>query len=394
MELSVPTNWQEDLLLFLLGSSPGAITEVYGKLYLDAVGGGRVASALSFISKGKAKEHILRLRQKGYKFNYLINASCMDNLEYTRSGQKKLRKLLGWLVGAGVDAVTVSNPYIAMWVKKNYPTLSLVVSTIANVDSLNRAKFWEDLGADKITLHESAVNRNFKLIELICRSIKCKIQLIANDACLINCPTYANHAILSSHASQGWHVCGGYSLDYYNILCRFARISNLVNFIRASWIRPEDLSFYEGLGVNGIKLVDRRLSSNMLIKIIDAYLSRQYQGNLIDLLPSLQGKSYNNHKNWFRKFAVIKSLMSANLFKVLRYSQVLSKVEISINNADLSGFIRNMPEKCDLVSCQECGYCINIASKVVKVDQDYLSKVLNEYSGVLNNLYKTGLSLF
>jgi len=46
MELSVPTNWQEDLLLFLLGSSPGAITEVYGKLYLDAVGGGRVASAL------------------------------------------------------------------------------------------------------------------------------------------------------------------------------------------------------------------------------------------------------------------------------------------------------------------------------------------------------------
>lgn len=393
MEFSIPTNWQEELLTGLFSKNNKEIKEVYGKLALDDVGGGRTASALAFVSQKEADTHIKELHNKGFKFNYLLNAVCMDNLEFTRKGQKRLRRLLDWLAEIRVDSVTIANPYLTMWVKKNYPSFSITVSAMANVDSLNRAKFWEDLGVEKITFPGQTVNRNFGLIKMLRKSIKCKIQLIANNSCLWNCPTKIYHELMNSHASQSWHKCRGYMFDYHLIMCRFRRLQDPVNFIRSDWIRPEDITFYEEFGVDSIKLVDRRLSTSMILKIIDAYLNRSYQGNLIDLFHTLQGKTFNVHKGWINKLFFLGNYFSMNPIKILKFSRLLSKMEIFIDNRQLDGFLKNMPKDCDLTSCDACGYCRMIANQVVKIDEEYLKNILTQYTEVIDKLFKDGLSL-
>lgn len=393
MEFSVPTNWQKGLVSGLMSKNvKGEIKEVYGKLALDDVGGGRTASTLAFVSAKEAEKHIKRLRNKGFRFNYLLNAVCMDNLEFTRPGQKKLRRLLDWLVKIGIDSVTVANPYLMIWIKKNYPFISITVSVMANVDSINRAKFWEGLGADKIAFPGPTVNHNFSLIKLLRKSIKCKIQLIANTACICNCPTYINHALMNTHASQSWHRCRGYMFDYCLIMCRLRRLEKPVLFIRSDWIRPEDISSYEKLGIDSIKLIDRRLPTDMILKIISAYLNRSYQGNLIDLFPIFQGKTFTTHKGWIKKFFYLVIPLSMNPIKILKFSKLLSRMEIFIDNTQLDDFLRNMPEECDLTSCDTCGYCRAIANRVVKINGDYLKNMLTQYKEVIDVLFKDGLS--
>lgn len=393
MDFSIPTNWQEDIILDLVSkNTKGEIKEVYGKLALDDIGGGRTASTLAFVSQEQAKEHIRELRNQGFRFNYLLNTLCMDNLEFTRQGQKRIRHLLDWLVKIGIDLVTVANPYLMMWIKKNYPFISITVSALANIDSMNRAKFWEDLGAHKITFPGPIVNRNFSLIKLLRKSLKCKMQLIANNACLCNCPTYINHALMNSHASQTWHKCGGYMFDYHLIMCRLRRLKNPINFIRSDWIRPEDIAFYEELGVDSIKLVDRRLPTHMILKIISAYLNRSYQGNLVDLFHTLQGKTFNVHKGWINKLFYLRNPFSMNPAKILKFSQLLSEMQIFIDNKQLDGFLKNMPKECNLTTCDTCGYCKIITNQAVKIDENYLKNMLTQYKEVIDRLLQDGLS--
>ncbi|MDD5518519.1 MAG: U32 family peptidase [Candidatus Omnitrophica bacterium] len=389
MEFSVPTNWQKELTdKISLANTTEEIKEVYGKLTFDDIGGGRPASSLALISKKKAKKQIINLRNKGFKFNYLLNALCLDNLELTREGQKKFRRLLGWIVDAGVDAVTVAVPYLAMWVKKNYPSLSITVSALANVDSLSKAIFWDDLGVEKITFPGPVINRNFSLIRELKKTIKSKVQLIANNACLANCPEYINHALMNSHASQGWHSCRGYMFDYHLIMCRLKRLEDPVNFIRSDWIRPEDIDFYEGLGVDSIKLVDRRLPSDMLARIINAYVQRSYSGNLLDLFHTFQGKSFSAHKGWIYKLFHLSLYLPADAFRLLKFSRLLSKLEVYIDNKQLDGFIENIPGKCDLISCAPCGYCRRAAVRAVKIDPVYRKAMLDKYAAAMHDIFR------
>lgn len=393
MEFSIPTNWQREIITGLSSKNTNKeVKEVYGKLALDELGGGRPALTLAFVSRRKAKEHIADLHKNGFRFNYLLNTLCMDNLEFSRLGQKRIRCLMDWLVKIGVDSVTVANPFLTMLIKKNYPFMPTAASVIAKVDSVNKAKFWEGLGAERIAFPAPIVNRNFALLKLLRKSVKCKIQLIANDACLCNCPTYNNHYLMNSHASQNWHRCRGYMFDYYIIMCRYRRLKDPVNLIRSSWIRPEDVSFYEDLGVDSIKLVDRRLPTNVIMKILDAYLNRSYEGNLIDLFHTLQGRTFNANKRWVNKLFYLGNYFSMNPVKILKFSQLLSKMEIFIDNNQLDGFLKNIPKECDLNSCDTCGYCKMITARAVKIDSDYLKNMLIQHKEVIDSLFQDGLS--
>ena len=394
MELCVPTNWQKEIITRLPQINRSKqIKEVYGKLSSDDVGGGRPSSSTAFISKRAAQRHIQQLADSGFKFNYLLNALCMDNIEFTRLGQKKLFRLMDWLRASGVSSVTVSIPYLAMWIKDNYPEVAITVSAMANVDSLNKAVFWDSLGVEKITFPGPAVNRNFSLIERLKKSLKCKIQLVANNACLLNCPAYINHALMNSHASQSWHACRGYAFDYHLIMCRYKRLQNPAHFLRSDWIRPEDIGFYERLGVDSIKLVDRRLSTAMILNIIEAYVKRSYQGNFLDLLHTFQGKTFNQHKGWMQKLFCAPNPFSVNIFKVLEFSRLLGKLEVFIDNKKLDGFLERLPRECDPSYCQDCGYCASIASRVVEIDREYQDRILKEYQRVIGSLFESGLAL-
>lgn len=384
MNFFVPTNWQEELIPRIRKDSIG---ELYGKLAADFVGGGKLSYQLPQVSKKQAAAHVKEIHKHGLKFNYLLNASCLNNLEWTISGQKKLHSLLEWLADIGVDSVTVSVPYLLEMIKKQYPRFKVYISTLSGINTVQRAKYWEELGADKITLFNLDVNRDFNLLKQIRKNVRCELQLIANVNCLYECPFYLYHANLASHSSQSLHSTNGFVIDYCRLSCRYKQLKNPIDFIRSTWIRPEDICYYEDVGINWIKLIDRGMTTETILMIVDAYAKRDYEGNLLDLFPDPTKNIMFQRLNPLHKLRYFFRPASVNIFRLFKKRKVLTNVGVYINNKALKGFLLHfLKNDCGLTSCQECGYCEEVSKRVVKIDADLQLQALDSYRRYLDDI--------
>jgi collagenase-like PrtC family protease len=133
----------------------------------------------------------------------LFNRSCLGNREWSRSWQRKFHKLSDSLVRTGFTRFTVSTPFLLERLKSRYPQIWVKAGIFAQIDTPNRARFWEALGADELTLGSFSINRNFPRLDAIRRAVDCKLQLIANHICLPNCPMQPYHQNGFAHSSNG-----------------------------------------------------------------------------------------------------------------------------------------------------------------------------------------------
>ena len=104
------------------------------------------------------------------------------------------------------------------------------------------------------------MNRNLDLLAAIRRAVRCDLPLIANHACLVNCamqPYHQNGFAHSSHGSKQLFV------DYCFLRCSRARLREPSSFIKAQWIRPEDIAAYESMGYESFKLLERAFASGV-----------------------------------------------------------------------------------------------------------------------------------
>ncbi len=384
MPFSAPTNWQRDLIQNIQENS---VVELYGKLTADFVGGGKLSYQLPQVSRRQAAIHVKEIHNKGLRFNYLLNALCLDNLEWTISGQRRLYSLLDWLAKIKVDSVTVSIPYLLEIIKRHYPQFKVCISTLASVNSAQRAKYWEELGADRITLLNVDVNRDFFLLKQIRNSVSCELQIIANVNCLYKCPFYLYHANLASHGSQSLHSTNGFVIDYCRLSCRYKQLKNPIDFIRSTWIRPEDIRYYEDLGIEWFKLIDRGMTTETILTIVEAYMNRDYNGNLLDLFPDHTKNIMFQRFNLRHKIRYFLRPFMVNIFKLYNNRRVLTNVGVYIDNKMLDGFIvRFLKNSCSLMSCEECGYCESIAKRVVKINTHLQAQGLDRYRKYLDDI--------
>ena len=137
----------------------------------------------------------------GIEWNYLLNAPCLGNREFDKGFNNQLYDFLKWLIDIGVSSVTVASPYLLRFVKSHWPTLRVAISKFARITSIQRAIYWQNLGADQITL-DIHINRNFLLLDRLRKAIKIDIVLLVNDACIYQCPFEIYHSTIGGHASQ------------------------------------------------------------------------------------------------------------------------------------------------------------------------------------------------
>ncbi|MCK5686253.1 U32 family peptidase [bacterium] len=396
MKLTIPANWQED---FFDKIDFSKVHEVYGKLPGDFVGGGRASVIFNKVPLSTFKNHVLKIKEMGISFNYLLNATCLDNLEFTRNGNKQIRKLMDMICNAGVDTITLALPQLVKMIKKAYPHLKVSISTNNMVDNIERVRYWEEFGIDKITLSYTDVTRNFKELKRIVKYKKCDVQLICNLMCRRHCPFQQLHSNFHSHASQTSHVNKRLPIDYYCIFCIARIFTDPIEIIRSNWIRPEDLHIYEEIGIDQFKLTERGLNTPDLAKIVSAYTNRSYDGNLFDLIPSMSKYKYITDPkpaHFLKYFSSLTKLKQSTLFKTIKtllnmreLKDFYSNFGVSIDNKKLDGFLEYFKENpCSNTICEECKYCDKWAEKAVTVcdNADDRIKALKHINTILDDL--------
>ena len=133
MKISLATNFDNDLI-DQIKCYP--VYEIYGKLKHDYIGGGRPDNTLVDVDKKIFENHVKKVRDAGIRFNYLLNGSCLNNNEQDSKWQKEFIKFLTYLRSVGVNALTITNPYILMLVKKHFKDdFKVRISTFDCIDS-------------------------------------------------------------------------------------------------------------------------------------------------------------------------------------------------------------------------------------------------------------------
>ena len=404
MRLCVATNF-DPLLVPSLAGFP--VVELFGKLREDAVGGGRASYQIAPVSRRRLAAHVREARAAGIGFNYLLNASCLSNRETTRAGQKEIEALAGWLCDIGVASATVSSPYLLRLLKTRFPRLKVRVSVFAGVDRVRKAQMWEEMGADGIVLDSILVNREFRTLEKIRRSVRCDLELLVNNNCLSGCALSPMHMNALSHAGQSWHGNRGFFIDWCFLRCTEMKMRDPVNYIRSEWIRPEDLGVYEAMGYDLFKIAERDLPTSLLAGRVKAYAERRYDGNLLDLVQpyAFRGigagdRYYRRGPSWFLRFVLRPGLVNpARMILLKRLADLRGMTRpvegdppVVIDNRALDGFIERFREKgCVDADCGECRWCHEFARKAVRVDENARARALAAYDEVFSALDGGGM---
>jgi len=374
MRYSIATNWDLGLLQRLEGTS---VESLYGQMWDDPLGGGRMAMFIPKVGRKEVTSFISEARKKGLSFNYLINATCFDNLEFTKKGYKKIMKHLEWISSTSTDMVTVTLPFLLEMVRKDFPHLKVCVSSFARVQNVHLAKYWEEMGADKIILPE-AIGRDFKILHLIRESVDCELELIANHCCLFQCPLDLHHRNMVSHGSQEDHPCGGFAPDYCKLACQRLKILRPAELIKARWIRPEDVGDYEEVGIDCLKLVERFRGTESLIQIVNAYEKKSYAGNLVELLTLPQQGAFLTPN--------LEAIQRTDLIDPERMEEVMAVLrepfpeKVDIDNSKLNGFLDYFKKiDCFHMDCDRCGYCERIASQAISINEEWRQAMISRF---------------
>ena len=389
MRYSIAANWDLGLLERLEGTS---VESLYGQMWSDPLGGGRMAMFIPKVGKKEVTSFISEARKKGLSFNYLINATCFDNLEFTKKGYKKIMKHLEWISSTGTDMVTVTLPFLLEMIRKDFPHLKVCVSSFARVQNVHLAKYWEEMGADRIILPE-AIGRDFQILRLIRESVDCELELIANHCCLFQCPLDLHHRNMVSHGSQEDHPCGGFAPDYCKLACQRLKILRPAELIKARWIRPEDVPDYEAIGIDCLKLVERFRGTESLIQIVNAYEKKSYPGNLVALLTlPQQGAFLTPNLEVIQRTDLIEPEKMEEVMAVLREP---FPEKVYIDNSKLNGFLDYFKKiDCFHMDCDRCGYCERIASQAISIDEEWRQEMISRFDRSMEILVKGEIAGF
>ena len=367
MRLLVPANWDTKLIAPL--SQINADIQIFGVLPISVMGSGMLGPNIAEMTTRQAEEYIKLTHSAGLTFNYLLNAPCMNNMEWHEDTYWELLHEMAWLSNAGVDGVTVTIPYLLELIKRQFPHLKVEVSTIAHVSSVARAKFFESLGADSIIL-DSNINRDFKTLKAIRDTVKCELGVLTNSLCLYQCPYEYYHNNTLGHATQSHNPLKGFSIDYCGLHCASNRLSDTSQFIKSRWIRPEDIHLYQEIGIDFFKIGGRAMPTDWIVNATAAYSSLHYQGNLYDILSVLAPKTSETMPP----------------LPGIQTTTIASPPKVYIDNQALEGFI-DFFKKQDCVSgCAHCDYCQKIADKVIEFDHREVEEYISRLESSLDSL--------
>ena len=311
------------------------VTETYGQATVGVMAGsGRASRLLPKIDLRALEAYVRYSAAAGLGFSYTFNASCLGNVEFTEAGMRRINQFLRRLWNMGITDITIALPQLVPLVKNSGCDFRLKASTIGQINGASKAAFYLRQGFRRIVIDED-ITRDFRKIRQISEAFGEGVEMIVNSICRRDCPYKMFHYNHESHASGTQDIAG-----FFQHACNMYSAANWMDPMRLNWVRPEDLGFYESVGVHHFKIQGRHaVHAGDPVRAVETYMKGEYAGDLYALL---------------------------NLFSPGRYSATPR-----IDNAALDGFLNGFyqdPHHCS-GDCGTCGYCERYARASIGEEQ-------------------------
>ncbi len=246
----------------------------------------------------KAMEFLHANGKKGYiTLNIVANDSDFKNID----------NYLNLLVEAKVDGLIVSDIGLIYYLRKNFPSLNVHVSTQANVNNSYSAKFFADLGVTRIVL---ARELNLEQVKEIYKSVGDKVELEAFVHGAM-CISYSGRCLLSNYMT-GRDSNKGACVQ----ACRWQYSIREVNKSEEYPIEEDERGTYilnskdlcmiehlkelEEVGVCSLKIEGRMKSDYYVASVINAYRRALDKKNEINILKDeLEKTSHRRYTTGF-----------------------------------------------------------------------------------------------
>ncbi|MEK3834080.1 MULTISPECIES: U32 family peptidase [unclassified Paenibacillus] len=336
---SIPADFKETTIngyVELAKQYPGSqVLETYGQISINnSFESGRINEYLPQIDMYDLTEYIRYCEAKGIGFNYVFNAPYMHNREFTAEGVKETKQFISALYKAGVRSLTVTLPSLMDLVNSMELDIKIKASVICQINSVNKALHYKKNGVDRIVLDES-INRDFDMLRRIASAFGDKSEIIINSLCHQECTYRMFHYNQTSGVVRDPMDTG---TNYYTTRCALKIFQDVNQLMKLSWIRPEDLHYYESIGIRYYKLQGREyVNRGNPLKAVEAYFRGSFDGNLMELLDMFSS-------NYAYKFSVDNKLLDGFLKPFY----------------DIQGYCKK--------DCTRCSYCDRYASKSVVSD--------------------------
>ena len=272
--------------------------------------------------------YVREARKLGIAIEWTLNSPYIGPTQ--DFGWDSLKSSLHSLYDVGIVRFVITHPLLMKLVRQELPGSVLEVSTIAEVESPEQVSAWHELGANNICgKHE--LNRNFEALWSIigeCHRLGMEYKVLANETCLPGPCVMRSSCYLASSVDSNRDLYNHWPFGY----CERKRTENPSNLLRSKFILPQWIPLYSSIGVDTFKVTGRTLPSQVVLSILDKYMSLEWKGNLLDLFPG---------------FSHLAGTKPQGLF-------------ISCEEVDKQRFLQYFLDHgrlCSLKSCHRCRYC-------------------------------------
>jgi len=265
----------------IIENTRGRIHEIYLSVKNSRFGSGR--NYVHEVDISEIARQVEIADKNDIHISLAFNTVCFGAEKFSEGFRNEFIKLIGEIRKAGIDRIIISDPYMMEIVREKFPNIKIIVSVFSEVDSINRLKFYNDLGVDRIVIpHE--LNRNLDKLKRFVEVSECDLELLVNLGCSHYCARGDTHSMFTGHyvGEMRKKVMG----DCYTAYCNRFKLNHPSDFLSQDWIRPEDIYRYEEIGIEYFKVAGRATSTSRVIKTANAYLDRSFEGNIFELIST------------------------------------------------------------------------------------------------------------
>lgn len=226
-------------------------------------------------------------RENGVLLDTLFNCNCYGERAVSSELADFAENALREMDAAGLlpDIVTTTSPFLATMFRRSRPALEIRLSVNMRVHGSTGfepvAELFDSFYVSREIQREP---RRLAAISQWARANGKKIGMQANSGCLRQCAFQQFHDNMHGHNRIAQSKAGE-ALGFSPFLCKthFAKPGSEEDFLRETWLRPEDMPEYEPF-VDVVKLATRRHPDPAAI--VDAYAGYRFAGDTAALMDA------------------------------------------------------------------------------------------------------------